>query len=106
MSYSIKRAILHILPIAAIIALAGCNPAGNDEGGTTMVGTAGTSGASSVERNVKPMPSNFGAAKGQNVKVDPPVPAYDFLLTDLDGKPLGLTDYRGSWVFVDFWATW
>lgn len=30
----------------------------------------------------------------------------DFRLDDLDGNPLQLSDYRGQWVVVNFWASW
>jgi len=30
----------------------------------------------------------------------------DFELPDLDGKMHKLSDYRGKWVVVNFWATW
>jgi thiol-disulfide isomerase/thioredoxin len=30
----------------------------------------------------------------------------DFSLKDLDGNPLSLSDYRGRWVVVNFWASW
>lgn len=33
-------------------------------------------------------------------------PAPDFTLTDLDGKQVSLTDFKGKTVIVDFWATW
>jgi peroxiredoxin len=36
----------------------------------------------------------------------PPVPAPDFDLTDLAGKSIRLSDFRGRPVLVDFWATW
>ncbi len=29
-----------------------------------------------------------------------------FTLTNLDGRPVSLSDYRGKVVLVDFWATW
>ena len=29
----------------------------------------------------------------------------DFTLQDLDGKSVSLSDYRGKWVVVNFWAT-
>lgn len=29
-----------------------------------------------------------------------------FSLTDTDGKTHKLTDYKGKWVLVNFWATW
>lgn len=30
----------------------------------------------------------------------------DFTLDDLDGNPVSLSDYRGRWVVVNFWASW
>ncbi len=33
-------------------------------------------------------------------------PAPDFSLTDVSGRPLHLSDYRGKVVILDFWATW
>jgi peroxiredoxin len=30
----------------------------------------------------------------------------DFTLQDLDGKSVSLSDYRGKWVVVNYWATW
>lgn len=35
-----------------------------------------------------------------------PVPAADFQLHTIDGKPLRLSDYRGKVVLVNFWTTW
>jgi len=32
--------------------------------------------------------------------------AEDFSLTDTQGKTHRLSDYRGKWVLVNFWATW
>ena len=32
--------------------------------------------------------------------------APDFTLTDIDGKPLSLSAYKGKVVLLDFWATW
>jgi peroxiredoxin len=32
--------------------------------------------------------------------------APDFAVTDIDGKKLSLSDYRGKVVLLDFWATW
>lgn len=30
----------------------------------------------------------------------------DFTLPDLEGKSHSLSDYRGKWVLVNYWATW
>ena len=30
----------------------------------------------------------------------------EFLLPDMDGKKHRLSDYRGQWVVVNYWATW
>lgn len=30
----------------------------------------------------------------------------DFLLYDMDGQPHRLSDYRGKWVVINYWATW
>lgn len=32
--------------------------------------------------------------------------AADFTLEDMQGKTHHLSDYRGKWVLVNFWATW
>ena len=32
--------------------------------------------------------------------------AVDFSFTDLEGKSSKLSDYKGKWVLVNFWATW
>ena len=34
------------------------------------------------------------------------VPATDFSLLDLKGETISLSDYRGQWVVVNYWATW
>lgn len=35
-----------------------------------------------------------------------PAQAADFNLTDFDGRPLTLSQYRGKVVLLDFWASW
>ncbi|MEO5573343.1 MAG: TlpA disulfide reductase family protein [Gammaproteobacteria bacterium] len=36
----------------------------------------------------------------------PSFAAVDFVLPDVDGKQYKLSDYRGKWVVVNYWATW
>lgn len=38
--------------------------------------------------------------------VEPPVPASDFTLNQLDGSPLSLSASKGRWVLLTFFATW
>ncbi len=40
--------------------------------------------------------------------ITPPARAepVDFTLNDFNGRPVKLSDYRGNWVFVNFWAAW
>lgn len=33
-------------------------------------------------------------------------PAFAFSLTDIDGQPVSLADYRGKWLMLDFWGSW
>ena len=42
------------------------------------------------------------ATRGQTERPMAP----NFSLTDISGKPLNLTDYRGKVVLLNFWATW
>jgi peroxiredoxin len=39
-----------------------------------------------------------------DLKIGDPAPAFE--ISSLDGKPLKLSDYRGKFVLLDFWATW
>ena len=34
------------------------------------------------------------------------IQAYGFQFTDINGKNHALSDYKGRWVLVNFWATW
>ena len=38
--------------------------------------------------------------------VEPPIPAPDFALPDVDGNLHHMTEYLGKPVIVNFWATW
>jgi thiol-disulfide isomerase/thioredoxin len=38
--------------------------------------------------------------------VGPATASDDWTLTDKDGHQLRLSDFRGKWVLVNFWATW
>ena len=38
--------------------------------------------------------------------IQPGQPAPEFETTDVNGKPLKLSDFRGKYVLLDFWASW
>ena len=40
------------------------------------------------------------------VRADSNLETVDFTLPDVDGNLHSLSDYRGEWVIVNFWATW
>jgi peroxiredoxin len=63
-----------------------------------------TSGAGTVHKD--PLPAGFGDYEDINLKVDPSVNAYDFEAVDINGNTVKLADFRGNWVYIDFWATW
>jgi peroxiredoxin len=42
--------------------------------------------------------------KREMIKIGAPAP--DFPMTDVAGKPVKLSDYRGKVIVLDFWATW
>jgi peroxiredoxin len=46
------------------------------------------------------------AAATRTKMLEPGAMAPDFTTTDLAGKPVRLSDYRGKVVVLDFWATW
>lgn len=63
----------------------------------TLEGRPATTGTVEVESGIGALDSN------------PPIigsPAPNFVLRDLDGNRVTLTDYRGSVVWINFWATW
>jgi peroxiredoxin len=51
-----------------------------------------------IPEGVPRVPSANGALEGQ--------PAPDLALNDLDGRSRKLSEWRGRWLLVNFWATW
>lgn len=43
-------------------------------------------------------------AKLKSVQIGQPAP--EFTINGVDGKPIKLTDYKGKYVMLDFWASW
>jgi peroxiredoxin len=50
--------------------------------------------------------AQMGAACRPLAPVEVGTPAPELELQDLDGNPVALSDYRGKYLVVNFWATW
>jgi peroxiredoxin len=50
------------------------------------------------------VPASFAAESGPALLIGKPAP--DFTLTDLSGKEVKLSRFKGKPVFIEFWATW
>ena len=105
------KAFSSILLIVLSIMLAGCNPANkSDDNGTSTSNTGSRKHVAKAPANLHTgaMPAGFADVAGGsiNIPVGDGVYAFDFEGKSLDGKDVKLADYRGKWVFVDFWATW
>ncbi len=75
-----KHLIIRAVAIACLLAMAGCSKAANE--------------------------SEPGKAK-EGLEVGNKFPHYDtFAAKTIDGKQLKLSDYKGTLLFIDFWASW
>ena len=43
---------------------------------------------------------------GKFTKLESPAPAPGATFQDAEGKDVGIADFRGEWVLLNFWATW
>jgi len=85
----------------------------------------GPSGRGATSRRAGTDRQNFFAGRVTNADMNKPLanpwcilllivglwsPAHgdpaEFTLEDLDGEPISLSDFRGRWVVVNFWASW
>ena len=48
----------------------------------------------------------LGKSAEMPVPVAPKIPIFDLVLTDLNGKPQGLGQWKGKILVVNYWATW
>ena len=62
-----------------------------------LASTMGAAAQSPDEPEIKP---------GEFIPAAPPQPAPEMSFTGLDGKPVLLADFKGSFLILNLWATW
>lgn len=85
-----KINIAFLLLLTVLSLLSGCNQ--NSEAGKQAT------------QESKQEQTNKESIRQESTK-DEPQP-FDFTYPDLEGNQVKLSDYRGKWVVVNFWATW
>jgi thiol-disulfide isomerase/thioredoxin len=59
-----------------------------------------------ISQLIKMKPRNFISHICLSMLLLFSIQAYGFQFTDINGKNHALSDYKGRWVLVNFWATW
>lgn len=61
-----------------------------------------------LDAGVKTTPGAIEFGKRLDIarKLQPGKPAMEFIQANVDGQPVKLSDFRGKYVLVDFWASW
>ena len=108
-----RKYTLFFLAAAAVLFLLSCAPrkapAETSQSGadsTPVPATDGTPVAEKVSRTAAPGSVNEMLLKAGFAVPKAEIDASDFTLQSLDGKSASLASYKGSLVFLSFWATW
>ncbi len=92
--------LLHAVLLTLLLAAGGCDDTPKSEMGAELAPDVGpNTGMAAQPEQVQAPPMKRGV-----VKVGDPAP--NFQLYDLNGNAVSLSGYRGSIVFINFWATW
>lgn len=54
----------------------------------------------------RPPVAGSGAERAASARAQPGYPAPTLAVTDLQGRPVSLSEYRGKAVYINFWASW
>jgi thiol-disulfide isomerase/thioredoxin len=108
-----RKPALLFLAAAAVLLLLSCAPkkapaetSQNGADGTSVPGSDSTPAAEKVSATAAPGSVNEMLLKAGFAVPKADVDASDFTLQSLDGKSVSLASYKGSLVFLSFWATW
>jgi len=61
-----------------------------------------TLGYNMLSKNYKPQEDSLSSSQTQAKKT----PALDFIVQDMDGKNVSLSDFKGKPIVLNFWASW
>ncbi len=86
--------------LVSFYAISMVNPSGNED---AMIAYAEKVG-DDLKKNTAVKTFVEGIAKLKAVQVGQPAP--EFSINGLDGKTIKLTDFKGKYVLLDFWASW
>ena len=108
----IRKAALFLAPAVAALILLACAPKQAPAAPQTGAGSGSTAGAQQSAADEEALRAAApGSTTDMLLKAGFAVPkaeiaATDFTLKTLDGKDVSLASYKGSFVFLSFWATW
>lgn len=100
--------LLAVIFALSLFAVTSC-PTSEDGGSGTNYQQSGSQGGSTnkpLTLHTDSLPSGFGEYKSINIPISEELYAYDFEAVDIDGNQMNLADFRGRYVYLDFWATW
>ena len=108
-----RKSALFFLMAAGVLLLLSCAPkkataekSQGSAGNASVPGTTSTPAAEKASGSAAPGSVNEMLLKAGFAVPKAEVEASDFTLQSLDGKSVSLASYKGSLVFLSFWATW
>lgn len=97
----LKRLTLLMVVATLVVAMVGCTQDKKPE----ATADTGAQQATSGQATTSEAPTAEAVKNGQvTLKQDEPAPP--IVLPTVDGSPVALADFKGQYVFVNFWATW